>query len=211
MATARRPYVVSTYNAPTTCATYDARNRSRPGVACGPRTYTVRVTRVAGTPSLPLPLPPYVLQKNVAAVASPKTVRTKNTHGGMWPTLYTRNILALLITSSRCTLHNRRSSPSSICGCYICKFPRAGVRARRLRCESCRVAHEINASWDRVRGLTASFVWAWAECMASMTSAPWYVSWPIIIIVQIYASGIHLHFGERQNYTFHAPWSHYDS
>ncbi|KAI8514607.1 hypothetical protein Bbelb_071980 [Branchiostoma belcheri] len=39
---ARSSYVVSTYNSLTTCATYDARNRSRPDVACRPHSYTLR-------------------------------------------------------------------------------------------------------------------------------------------------------------------------
>ncbi|KAI8487133.1 hypothetical protein Bbelb_352030, partial [Branchiostoma belcheri] len=39
---AQRSYVVSTYNSLTTCATNDARNRSRPGVACRPHSYTLR-------------------------------------------------------------------------------------------------------------------------------------------------------------------------
>ena len=57
----------------------------------------------------------------------------------------------------------------------------SGVQVRRSCCESCRVAPETNASLVWVLGLTASFTWAWAECMASMTSAPWYVSWPTIV------------------------------
>ncbi|KAI8486305.1 Glutamate receptor ionotropic, NMDA 3A [Branchiostoma belcheri] len=58
LAIAQRSYVVSTYNSLTTCATYDARNRSRPDVACRPHSYTlrnrasdVRVTCVDTTPS----------------------------------------------------------------------------------------------------------------------------------------------------------------
>ncbi|KAI8485900.1 hypothetical protein Bbelb_364520 [Branchiostoma belcheri] len=50
--------VVSTYNSLTTCATYDARNRSRPDVAYRPHSYTlrnrandVRLTCVYATPS----------------------------------------------------------------------------------------------------------------------------------------------------------------
>ncbi|KAI8515698.1 hypothetical protein Bbelb_065110 [Branchiostoma belcheri] len=35
-------YVVSRYNSLTTCATYDARNRSRPDLACKPHSYTLR-------------------------------------------------------------------------------------------------------------------------------------------------------------------------
>ena len=46
----RCKHVVSMYNSLTTCATYDARNRSRPGVAGGPHilhlAQTVRVTWV---------------------------------------------------------------------------------------------------------------------------------------------------------------------
>ncbi|KAI8518239.1 hypothetical protein Bbelb_042560 [Branchiostoma belcheri] len=75
-----RSYVVSTYNSLTTCATYDARNRSRPDAACRPHSYTlrnrasdVRVTCVGATPS-----PRF--EKNVADVASQKT------HGQKAPT-----------------------------------------------------------------------------------------------------------------------------
>ncbi|KAI8502242.1 receptor [Branchiostoma belcheri] len=42
VAIAQRSYVVSTYNSLTTCATNDARNRSRPDVACTPHSYTLR-------------------------------------------------------------------------------------------------------------------------------------------------------------------------
>ncbi|KAI8510926.1 hypothetical protein Bbelb_118420 [Branchiostoma belcheri] len=70
--------IVSTYNALTTCATYDARNRSRPDVACRPHSYTLRnrasalrVTCVDATPS------PRFQKKNVADVASQKTYGEK--------------------------------------------------------------------------------------------------------------------------------------
>ncbi|KAI8486507.1 hypothetical protein Bbelb_357420 [Branchiostoma belcheri] len=69
-AIAQKSHVISTYNSLTTCATNDARNRSRPDVACRPHSYTlrnrasdVRVTCVDATPS-----PRF--QKNVADVAS---------------------------------------------------------------------------------------------------------------------------------------------
>ncbi|KAI8519354.1 hypothetical protein Bbelb_026110 [Branchiostoma belcheri] len=75
--TGERSYVVSTYNALTTCTTYDARNRSRPDVACRPHSYTlrdrpsdVRVTCVDATPS-----PRF--QKIVANVTSQKTYEQK--------------------------------------------------------------------------------------------------------------------------------------
>ncbi|KAI8487546.1 hypothetical protein Bbelb_347800 [Branchiostoma belcheri] len=58
VAIAQRSYVVSTFNSLTTCATYDARNRSRPDVARRPHSYIlrnrasdVRVTCVDATPS----------------------------------------------------------------------------------------------------------------------------------------------------------------
>ena len=86
----RCKHVVSMYNSLATCAAYDARNRSRPGVACGPRTCTLRKpcewrALTYFLPALATPSPRF--QKNVAAVASPKHVRTKNTHGGLWPRL----------------------------------------------------------------------------------------------------------------------------
>ena len=93
--------VVSTYNSLTTCATYDARNRSRPGVACGPRTYTLR-NRASDvrwrTLSLLLPLPPHVFRKTWRPWPPQKNVRTKNTHGGLWPGLKMSVLRTILLT-----------------------------------------------------------------------------------------------------------------
>ncbi|KAI8496763.1 hypothetical protein Bbelb_254180 [Branchiostoma belcheri] len=73
VAIAQRLYVASTYNSLTTCATYDARNRSRPGVSCRPRTYTLR-NRASDLLPRPVTLR---FQKNVADVASQKTYGQK--------------------------------------------------------------------------------------------------------------------------------------
>ncbi|KAI8521972.1 hypothetical protein Bbelb_017260 [Branchiostoma belcheri] len=58
LAIAQRSYVVSTYNALTTCATNDARNRSRPDVACRPHSYTLR-NRASSRTNLVSSLPRY--------------------------------------------------------------------------------------------------------------------------------------------------------
>ncbi|KAI8488928.1 hypothetical protein Bbelb_334460 [Branchiostoma belcheri] len=65
---------LSTYNSLTTCATYGARNRSRPDVACRPHSNTLRnrasdVRRCHSFPTFS--------EKNVADVASQKTYGQK--------------------------------------------------------------------------------------------------------------------------------------
>ena len=79
-----------------------AKTWAKYGYPCVMSTASVRICEHADTPhhsacdarcrySLPAFANPSLrFQKNLAAVASPKTVRTKNTHGGMWPTLKPR-------------------------------------------------------------------------------------------------------------------------
>ncbi|KAI8482913.1 hypothetical protein Bbelb_393310 [Branchiostoma belcheri] len=74
VAIAQRSCVVSTYNSLTTCATYNARNRSRPDVTCRPHSYTLqnRASDVRRCHSFRT-----FSEKNVAHVASQKTYGQK--------------------------------------------------------------------------------------------------------------------------------------
>ncbi|KAI8513412.1 hypothetical protein Bbelb_100510 [Branchiostoma belcheri] len=94
-----RSYVVSTYNSLTTSATYDARNRSQPDLACRPHSYTlrnrasdVRVTCVDATP-----FPRFQKKHTEYRGEFPKTeVKMENTGKISWP--------VELLTTTTCTL-----------------------------------------------------------------------------------------------------------